>query len=185
MASIVKFFASLAPEELPLFLRALSSNVDRKTYVDWLAERGDPRAETIRQEDAWRAGGVGSRPRSLVEAIAAVDPQWWDLMARYTRLNCGRAPAQAPRVRFSFECPESWTRLTGTETAGVRACGGCGERVYWCDDIESATDRARRGQCIAVSGALVHHGAGPGADMMVGRPDYKAMWADRIFRGRG
>lgn len=151
-------------------------------YVDWLEARDDPRGEALRQELAWRAGPAQPRPAALSALIAEIDPEWWGLVMGIDRFNCaGQGKAKA-RVRFTYRCEKSWDSLEPIDEPGARGCTDCGHAVYWCPTIAEAEDHARQGHCIAVPAGLAQRGAR--AEAMLGRPDYPAMWAERLFKRR-
>lgn len=46
-------------------------------------------------------------------------------------------------------CPQRWAELAPTEEPGVRHCGRCDQRVYFCSGDEETIAHARAGHCIA------------------------------------
>lgn len=178
-------------EEGALLARLLSDPGDagaREAYAAWLASRGDPRGELLRLEAALSASeppAEGPRLRARLEALEAEAPEpWWSWVRTHAPLrNCGAAAGREPFVRFRFECPRAWASLAPTEAPDVRACDGCGERVYLCRTADEAAERARAGHCIAVDAALAGRVRGEVCGSVTGRPDFARMWAARIFGG--
>ncbi|MBA4062171.1 MAG: hypothetical protein C0501_00370 [Isosphaera sp.] len=128
----------------------------RLIYADWLDERGDPagraRSDFLRLELrlAARPERGLNRARWLHELrtlAAGLDPAW---------LRTVSHPAlEACRVAFEFECPRRWDRLTPTADEDRRFCESCRRHVHYCATLDQAREHARRGDCVAVSLALV------------------------------
>lgn len=142
------------------FLRAILHNpaddTPRLVYADWLDEQGDDasrrKAEFLRFEaeaaklpdETLRRAAVNSDIR---KRAAELDARWLAVVSH--------PELEACRLRFEFECPMHWTKLTATEDEKVRFCESCKREVHYCDTIEEARDHAWKGECVAVSLALV------------------------------
>lgn len=50
---------------------------------------------------------------------------------------------------FRRVCPQRWEDLTPTDEPGVRNCGQCDRRVYFCTTDAETIAHARAGDCIA------------------------------------
>lgn len=50
---------------------------------------------------------------------------------------------------FRAVCPQQWDALAPTEDPGIRHCGGCDQRVYFCETDAETQAHARAGHCIA------------------------------------
>lgn len=182
--ALQRVYDGCGEEERRLLFPALESDDGRGLYVEWL-ERNDPRrAEALRLAERLDGADDPAAARRLGELREGLDPSWWWLFQRARIRNCGGGRGRPVKLRFRLLCPESWTTLTPTGEAGVRRCERCEERVYRCAGVDEANERARQGQCIAVDPALASEGAGPDAKLVIlGRPDYVAMWADHLFPG--
>jgi uncharacterized protein (TIGR02996 family) len=84
--------------EEQVFLDALAAAPDdgltRLAYADWLEERGDPRAELLRLEEAPRAGGP---PPRLLALHGTLDAEWVLRVSRSAPLAELRLLAPPPR----------------------------------------------------------------------------------------
>ena len=184
-----------APDEGPLFKKLLDRPNDlahRRDYERFLRERNDPRAELMALTNRMLEGILDAEERRAITARVAelagppgVD-LWGDLVVRTVRLyNCGQATNQAPRVRFTFECPQSWGSLRPTEDEKVRFCEACETAVVRCSSIDEAEKQARLGACIAVPASLAQSAVERQGPLMVtGRPDFPSRWADQLFGRR-
>lgn len=177
------------PEEGPFILPFLAGSADegaRRRYRDWLVERGDPRGEVVTLLESLEAPTprvdlVPLRARFTALA-AAVSPAWLALFRAVTApLHCGLARAEAPAVRFAFECPRAWASLDPTDDPTVRRCDGCGERVYFSATRDEAERRAREGACVAVPASLLGALGARFSAGMTGRPHAPELWGERIF----
>lgn len=136
------------PTELRLLAAiAQRDEASRLVYADWLEEHGDAtRAEFLRvqqellaldpEDPRWRV--ASDRMRELAHAI---DVHWRYKVARPAIENC---------LSFEFECPRDWGALATTEHNGIRYCGACAQRVYYCDTVGEAATHAAAGRCVAV-----------------------------------
>jgi uncharacterized protein (TIGR02996 family) len=138
------------------FLRDLLAKPDdrqtRQVYADWLEERGDPRGEFLRLEDALAALPKKDPSRQklqtrLRELRAAISPEWLAQLDKARIENCG--------VEFEFQCPKQWEELKPTETARVRFCDACQRNVYHCATVQEAQEHADRRECVAVDSRVV------------------------------
>jgi len=146
-------------------------------------EATDPeRAEWLRLEVALhsRAADGPAEIARFIELARKIGLDYADLLLREVIRNCGSAEArkEGPQVRFAFRCSKRWETLAPTADAAVRFCQQCQERVYHCDTIADAEERAFAGQCIAIARSL---GDGGVKYEALGRPDPAQMWADRLF----
>lgn len=186
MEALQRVFDRMSAEERSLMMRALGSSDARGDYIAWLEARGDVRAEALGLEPRLREheldAAVHARLRALLETI---DPDWWWVMSPTRIHNCGASRDQAPRVRFRLVCTREWAALEPTGEPNARRCDGCRETVYRCATGAEANERAVRGQCIAVDGALACDQATDRPGLFVGRPDFVAMWAERLFPANG
>jgi uncharacterized protein (TIGR02996 family) len=142
------------------FLRALLDNpaddIARLVYADWLDEQGSPacatRAEFLRLECRMALAPEQSLNRvrwqnQLRQIAVNLDPDWL-VAVSHPRL-------EACRLRFRFQCPARWDKLTPTAAPKVRFCESCRRSVHYCDTIDDARQHATAGECVAVSPALV------------------------------
>jgi len=134
------------------FLSALVANPDdevtRLVYADWLDERDDPGGAFIRLEREYVALPEEDERRTelktrLQRHAGTLDPDWLRIVSRPALENC--------ELRFKFECPRRWDQLTPTDDDGVRFCGACHKKVFYCPTIDVARLAALVGRCIAVS----------------------------------
>jgi uncharacterized protein (TIGR02996 family) len=118
-------------------------------YADWLDEHGHPRhAEFLR---------LMVRRGPLCEA----DPEWPEVEARLQELRAelpaawvetfDRPPVENCAPGFRPTCPGRWENLAVTHESAVRRCDNCGKAVYYCHTLAEARERARGGECVAVS----------------------------------
>jgi uncharacterized protein (TIGR02996 family) len=120
----------------------------RLIYADWLDEQGDAdRAAFLRAESALTGLPDGDERRAeLEEGVrnlrAGLDGEWVARVARPAIENCS--------VRFDYQCPKRWERLTPLEDARTRYCDHCRRAVHYCQSIEEARLHAWVGDCIAV-----------------------------------
>jgi uncharacterized protein (TIGR02996 family) len=159
------------------FLRAVLADpslaTPRLVYADWLDDQSDPlsarKAAVIRLEARLAETPERSLNRvrfthQLQRLAAGLDAEWLAAVAH---------PAlEACRLRFAFECPARWDRLTPTADVRVRHCGSCDRAVHYCDTIADARRHAAAGECVAVSPALVR------------RPDDLSPPRARVVAGR-
>jgi uncharacterized protein (TIGR02996 family) len=125
---------------------AQSEAGSRLVYADWLEGQGDvTRAEFLRIQEAFLdstvddAIAMSQRMRELAEQI---DVSWRLKVARPMIENCS--------LGFELECPRDWGSLSPTEKGGVRFCGACSKRVYYCGSVGEARTHAQMGNCVAV-----------------------------------
>ncbi len=52
-------------------------------------------------------------------------------------------------IKFRFECPQTWQRLTATHRPEIRQCDQCQELVYLCVSDAETIEHAKAGHCIA------------------------------------
>jgi uncharacterized protein (TIGR02996 family) len=180
------------PDEGPLFKALLDRPRDlanRLVYERFLQARSDPRAELMALTNRMLEGIADDEARRATVARVAElagPPEidvWIDLLVRTMRLqNCGGASREAPRVHFTFECPQSWDGLRPTEDPKLRFCDSCSTAVVRCDTVEEAEKQALLGACIAVTAGLVQSAVERHRKVMVtGRPDFPAYWAEQLF----
>ena len=118
----------------------------------------------------WRSGIRQAAPSRLAKrGVVSVS---------YTHLDVYK---RQPQVRFRFECPNNWNTLEPTDQADRRFCPSCGEHVYFAESVSRAEQLARQGACIAVPAQLTDKLAKNLTEHCVGRPDWRKMWAERIF----
>lgn len=193
MKSFMELFTD--PREGPYLLACMSScDVEsRRRYLAFLIEQEDERAEPLRcylevtaaaQEpnaDAAATSRFRAQFRTWRERLMHTD--WWNVVAPAAEIYaCGSADRNALRgVRFRFECPNSWETLEPTAEADRRFCSTCGEHVHWVDSLVRAETLARKGACIAVPAVLARAKADDLTRTMLGRPDWRSMWAAQIF----
>lgn len=174
-------------EEGPLLMAALDeSEASMERYIAWLEARGDERAVLARglRRLCEEPLDVAEREalRAQVWALCErADEQWLGLFAPFPRVfNCGGQQEQGA-VRFAFRCPRRWETLAVTAQPGERWCEGCAERVYLCESVREAEARALKGECVAVRAALAGEVAREVTQLVLGRPDARMMWGERIF----
>jgi hypothetical protein len=155
---------------------------ERLAHARKIEARDPERAEWLRLEVALhtRAAADPAEIARFIELGGKIGFDYANLLLREVIRNCSskEARTQGPRVRFAFSCPKRWETLAPTVDATVRFCQQCQERVYHCDTIDEAEDRALAGRCIAIPKPLSDGGV---ESMMLGRPDPAQMWADRLF----
>lgn len=133
-------------------LAGIAQNEDgaRLVYADWLEEQGDPvRSEFLRIQETIPALAIGSYPDEHLETLSArlrelataISIDWRKKVARPLIEKC---------LGFELECPKDWGSLSPTERMGVRYCGACTKRVYYCDTVDQARAHASAGNCVAV-----------------------------------
>lgn len=170
-------------DERPYLHMAHVAKLDDAARIEYAAivERRDPdRAEWLRLEMQLHSDGVKD-PAVLARFLALgrqIGMELANLLLRETILNCGDGMQESPRVRFAYRCPKRWNTLLATDTDGVRHCQHCNERVYLCEDVKTAANRALAGQCIAIRKELSDGGV---ESLMLGRPDPVEIWADHLF----
>jgi uncharacterized protein (TIGR02996 family) len=130
---------------------APADDLSRLVYADWLAERG-------------RAEGGFLRAECELAALAPADPRRDGLRARLREAGAGldpgwlaaisRAPVEGCGVEFRFRCPKRWEQLRSTAEDGVRFCGPCRRKVFFCPSVEIAPTHAALGECVAVDPRL-------------------------------
>jgi uncharacterized protein (TIGR02996 family) len=156
-------------DEERAFVRAIADNPDDETtrlvYADWLDERGDPRGSILRLEAAAVKlhadhPGFASAQAELegawhrVEAAVPEAVAWYRdvIAARKARVEiCGRNDRRPLAVAFTYRCPNRWESLRPTSNDHTRYCPGCGEIVFFCQTRAEVWNRAKAGQCAAVS----------------------------------
>jgi len=109
---------------------------------------------------------MSARLRVLADSI---DKQWLAVVAKLPIENCSEA--------FRFQCPRKWKNPNATGDTAVRFCEECKQNVYYCNDIEEASDHAFAGHCLAVDPSVIRRHNDlrtPPVAMMLGRisPDY-------------
>jgi len=118
----------------------------RLVFADWLDEQDDPickaKADFIRLE--LQPDGVDLHQ---LQTLASILDRDWLALVSHPKLEACRA--------VKVKCPKQWARLTSTANSRVRFCESCEHHVRYCESIECARDHAARGNCIAVSLALV------------------------------
>jgi uncharacterized protein (TIGR02996 family) len=180
-------------EEQPYIVALMNHSADlaaRQAYAAWLEKREDPRAQLMRIANQLLAGIESSDERRLLasqlaEEMRREDEMWARLVLQPIRVvNCGEAVPEGPRIRFQFECPQSWGAMRPTDDEKVRFCESCSCAVMRCDTLAEAERQALLGGCIAVDGRLVGEATDRYASKMTGRPDLFALWADHLFPSR-
>jgi len=179
--TLQQVFAATSEPERPHLLRALGSDAGRQAYADWLDRHDPPRGEALRLEPRLRQSDDPAAAARLRELLVAIDPAWCFILRASAIHNCGAGHGAPPRVRFRLVCAREWATLAPTGEPGTRLCDGCGERVHRCTTGAEANARALRGECIAVDPGMAHDQVTGGRALMVGRPDYLAMWAERLW----
>ncbi len=128
----------------------------RLVYADWLDEQDDPsckpKADFIRLEARMAAAPRESLNRirwlgHLKMLAAGLDPGWLAAVSH--------PKLEACRLQFRFECPKQWAALQPTADPKARFCESCQQSVHYCDTLREAQDHAARGDCVAVTLALV------------------------------
>jgi uncharacterized protein (TIGR02996 family) len=120
-------------------------------YADWLEQTGQPRRAAllrVQHELAARAPGAprdrdSPKQRKQLRRLAAADDLGW-------RVLVSRAPIERCTHPPGAGCPGEWIRLARTGREDVRACGACGQPVFYCTTLEDARGHALRGDRIAV-----------------------------------
>jgi uncharacterized protein (TIGR02996 family) len=176
------------PEEQPFLVKLLADSADlaaRNAYAGWLQERNDPRAEPLRIANRLLAGVADSVERKqLASRLNDLrDDDWfWRLAATPIAVrNCGEKISDEPRVRFAFECPETWASMQPTSDEKVRFCERCRASVVRCDSLAEAERHALLGACISVDARLTAQAHDRYCQMVTGRPDVNEYWARRLF----
>ncbi|NVB36536.1 hypothetical protein G6O69_01740 [Pseudenhygromyxa sp. WMMC2535] len=184
--ALAQVYNRASEAERPLLFPALESEHDRGVYVRWLEAHDPVRAELLELAARLEDSDDPAATERLAALLEGVDPQWWWLFQRTEIRNCGAGRARPKPLRFRLLCPESWTTLAATGDPRIRDCERCGEQVHRCATLEQANEHAQRGECIAVEPSLAREGAGRDAKLVIlGRPDYVAMWAEQLFGFEG
>jgi uncharacterized protein (TIGR02996 family) len=140
-------------DETP-FIEAILANPEdeapRLIYADWLEERGDPRGEFLRLENALAnlPRGDARRPSlraRLQEVRQGLGVEWLAQVDRSRIEGC---------VQFAYACPKQWDQLARTADPLARFCGTCQQNVYHCSSVAQARRHAARGHCVAVDSRL-------------------------------
>lgn len=182
-------------KEGPLLFACMQRPDDREArlrYLQFLQATGDPRAEPLRlqvqlstltESGSPQTAQIEETRRQLRKLVPTLDRVWWAALARSPEtFHCGQArSAPSLHVRFRFECPQNWDLLTETGDPSQRFCTVCAQTVHFADTVSKAEHLARQGACIAVPSAIVDKTVRKVTELAVGRPDWKKMWADRIF----
>lgn len=136
--------------------RTPADNTARLVYADWLDERDNPesrdksdflRLELRMAESPERGLNRVRWLHKLQKLAATLDPGWLAVVSH--------PKLEACRVSFRFECPKRWDRLEPTGADRLRFCTACEKHVHYCETIGEARAHAARGDCVAVSLALV------------------------------
>jgi uncharacterized protein (TIGR02996 family) len=151
-------------DEEATFLSAIrqvpNDDTARLVYADWLEEQGDPtcktKADFIRLELQMAVSPEQGLNRirwlnQLQKLAATLDPEWLRFVSH--------PKLEACRLAFQFECPKQWNRLTPSDTPNVRFCESCERNVHYCDTLDEARAYAARGDCVAVTLALIRRPA--------------------------
>ena len=130
---------------------APTDDLPRLVYADWLDERDRAGGVFLRAECEFAALAPDDPRRAelqarLREAGVGVDPGWLAVVSRVAVEGCG--------VAFRFRCPKRWEQLQPTAEEGVRFCGECRQRVFFCTSIEVAQTHAALDECVAVDTRL-------------------------------
>lgn len=72
-----------------------------------------------------------------------------DLSLPHIRPFIDRARIDCDKI-FDYECPRKWGALEDTGSGTVRHCLECRQQVYLVTTPAELTERAERGECIAV-----------------------------------
>ncbi|MEZ4448043.1 MAG: hypothetical protein R3B09_01105 [Nannocystaceae bacterium] len=180
--ALMRAFSRVADDEKRLLLGALEGDAGREAYAAHLDAVDPARAEALRLEVRLRDADDPAARARLQALVATLDPDWWWALRSSRVHNCGVGRGEPPRVRFRLICDQSWSAMTPTEAgADVRRCDLCEQSVHRCATIAEANDAARRGECIAVDPKMAHEASVGRGALMLGRPDYLEMWAERIF----
>lgn len=157
----------------------------RLAYADWLDEQGDPpraaKSEFVRLElrllhapddDPVHLDG----PERLRQLATALPADWLAVLRR--------APVEGCRNRLRLACPERWDRLASVGTPHLRFCNLCDRTVHFCETRVSARERVTRGECVAISPAVVRYPNDIGAPPPVNRFSVIAVAAPLLDRPR-
>ena len=128
----------------------------RLVFADWLDEQGDPACKTkaafirleLRMAEAPEQSLNRIRWTNQLQKLATqLEPAWLATVSH--------PKLEACRVSFRFPCPKQWDKLTPTAAPKVRHCESCQQYVHYCDSLQEAREHANRGNCVALSLALV------------------------------
>ena len=128
----------------------------RLVFADWLDEQDDPTCKTkaafIRLELQMAGTPELSLNRirwtnKLQKLAAQLDWAWLAVMSH--------PKLEACRMSFRFTCPKQWERLKTSDAPKVRYCESCQRHVHFCNSIQEARYHANRGDCVALTLALV------------------------------
>jgi hypothetical protein len=178
------------PDEKSFLVKLLNESADlkaRESYAEWLERRSDPRAEPLRIANRLLQGVADSAERkrlwSRLSLLGAEADNWFARLAAtpLTIHNCGEKLHADPRIRFSFECPESWTAMEPTDDEKVRFCERCQTTVVRCDSLADAERHALLGACISVDARLTAQAFDRYCSNVTGRPDLSWLWAHKLF----
>lgn len=142
-------------DEEAAFLAGIRKQPDNATsrlvYADWLEEQGDPislmKARYLRLDhefatrpDQDREGDTVVRDLRVLSGL--LETQWKQDVGRFLVENCD--------IKWEFQCPKSWDKMTPTEDDKVRHCDACNKKVYYCGDLESLRLLVILGHCVAI-----------------------------------
>jgi uncharacterized protein (TIGR02996 family) len=133
-----------------------ADDIVRLVFADWLDEQDDSTCKTkaafIRLELQMAEAPEQSLNRirwtnKLQKLASQIDPAWLAAVSH--------PKLEACRMAFRFQCPKQWEQLTPTDVGRVRNCESCQQHVHFCTSLQEARSHAARGNCVALSLALV------------------------------
>jgi uncharacterized protein (TIGR02996 family) len=135
------------------FLQAILADPEddapRLVYADWLDDTADPaaaiKANYLRDSAALLSADGEESKRielRLYESARSLDRDWLATVSKLALEECW--------LKFEFECPMRWEKLTATNDVAVRHCDQCQQSVYYCKTLTEARAHANRGECVAV-----------------------------------
>ena len=69
------------------------------------------------------------------------------------QIRIGNATIQNCDVKFKFQCPQEWLRMTPKNDEKIRFCSTCQQNVHLCETAEQAESLGRNGLCVALLGS--------------------------------
>jgi uncharacterized protein (TIGR02996 family) len=120
-----------------------------EVYADYLDEHGEPDQAALARLALRPAldDEAGATQRSLARPR---DAMWRAVVTRPPIDRC---------LKFDYECPERWDRLTPTAQDDVRHCGVCNRQVVFCTSLERAYELGAQRACIAIDATMTREQA--------------------------
>jgi uncharacterized protein (TIGR02996 family) len=164
-------FVARSEIEAALIRRLRANPQDDATlgvYADYLEEHGEPDQAALARLALHPAPDdeASATQRSLARPR---DAMWRAVVTRPPIDRC---------MKFDYECPERWDRLTPTAEDDVRHCGVCNRQVFFCTSLGRAHELGAQGACIAIDATMTREQACSNYDeganpTILGRPSVR------------